>query len=37
LINKNNNLIFSVEVWDQKSDAVPALANRAIYLLRIKK
>ena len=37
LENINNKLVFSVEIWDQKSKAIPALANMVIYLVKIGK
>jgi hypothetical protein len=37
IYNQDNKLIFSVELWDQKSNAIPALANRAMYLINIPK
>jgi len=37
IMNTDNNMTFSVEIWDQKSNAIPALANRAIYFIKIPK
>jgi hypothetical protein len=37
MVNKNNKLTFSIEMWEQISNPTPALANMAIYLIKIKK
>jgi hypothetical protein len=37
IMNIDNNITFSIEIWDQKSNAIPALANFAIYFIKIPK
>jgi hypothetical protein len=37
IMNIDNNITFFIEIWDQKSNAIPALANCAIYFIKIPK
>jgi hypothetical protein len=37
IMNIDNNITFSIEIWDQKSNAIPALSNFAIYFIKIPK
>jgi hypothetical protein len=37
IINIDNNIIFYIEIWDQRKNAIPALANFAIYFIKIPK
>ena len=37
IMNINKSIVFSVEIWYHESNAVPALANYAMYLIKIPK
>jgi hypothetical protein len=37
IMNIDNNITFFIEIWDQKNNAIPALANCAIYFIKIQK
>ena len=37
IMNIDNNITFFIDIWDQKSNVIPALANRAIYFIKIPK
>jgi len=35
IMNIDNNMTFSVEIWDRKADFIPALLNLAVYFIKI--
>jgi hypothetical protein len=37
IMNVDNNITFFIEIWDQESNVIPALASRAIYFIKIPK
>ncbi len=37
IADNDSKLSFSVEIWDQRAEAVPALANCAVYLIKIPR